>query len=260
MTHGAGNAYHLRISVRIGTVDLPDRVDRERYFRELDFLELSALFAGPLKPSALAKWASVAPKGSIALVAPWVLTHRKPPKATSVWPHDATVGDFRDSAPGRAALAQYGAAIAQLGASHAVFRSPPLFAASAANRATLEKFFSEIATHDALGGAERVWIPDGLWDFRTAIAFAAELGVLCAFDPLVRDPGQPPEIHYDLDVSALYLRVTGLGRSGPLRSERLDDLAMLVEHYEEVPTTIAFESPARWADARNLKKTLGAES
>jgi uncharacterized protein YecE (DUF72 family) len=243
-------------SVRIGTVDLPDRMERARYFKELSLLELSAFYAGPMKPSAVAKWATGCPEGALALVAPWVLTHRKPPKATTMWPHDGTVGDFRDSVPGRAALAQFKLAVEQLHAGYAVFRSPSLFAASAANRDTLKKFFGEVATEDAVG-TTRVWVPDGLWDLRTAIAFANELGVLCAFDPLVRDPGQPPEVHYDLDVSALYLRVAGLGRSGPIRSERLDDLVMLLEHYAELPTAaIAFESPSRWNDARNLKKTL----
>ena len=243
-------------SVRIGTVDLPDRMERAKYFKELSLLELSALYAGPLKPSALAKWAAESPKGAIALVAPWVLTHRKPPKATTMWRHDATVGDFRDSIPGREALDQLKLAVDQLAAGYVVFRSPSLFAASAANRDALKKFFGEIATAEAVG-TTRVWVPDGLWDLRTAIAFANELGVLCAFDPLVRDPGQPPEVHYDLDVTALYLRIAGLGRSGPLRSERLDDLVMLLEHYAELPTAaIAFESPSRWNDARNLKKTL----
>ncbi|MDX2088525.1 MAG: DUF72 domain-containing protein [Kofleriaceae bacterium] len=240
---------------RIGTVDIPARTDRARYFRELDFLELSALFAGPLKPSALASWAAIAPKGSLALVAPYVLTHRKPPKAAKLWPSDPTTGDFRDSAPGRVALAQLRAAVDQLGASHVVFKSPPLFAASAANRDTLKKFFGEIATEETVG-APRVWVPDGLWDLRTAIAFAAEIDVICAWDPLVRDPGQPPEVHYDLDVSELYLRIAGLGRTGPLRSERQDDLLMLLESYEDAPATIAFESPERWKDARNLKKSL----
>lgn len=231
-------------------------MERDRYFRECSLLELSALHAGPLKPSSLAKWAKESPEGAIALVAPWVLTHRKPPKATTLWPHDATVGDFRDSAPGRAALAQLKIAAQQLKAGYVVFRSPALFAASAANRDTLKKFFGEIATEEAVG-TTRVWVPDGLWDLRTAIAFANEIGVVCAFDPLVRDPGQPPEVHYDLDVSELYLRVTGLGRAGALRSERLDDLVMLLEHYAELPrAAIAFESPSRWADARNLKRTL----
>lgn len=242
---------------RIGTVDIPDRTERERYFAELSYLELSALFAGPLKPGALAKWADVAPKGTVGLVAPWVFTHRRPPEATRLWRHDGTAGDFRDTAPARDALGPFRAAIDTLGAVHAVFRSPPLFAPSAANRDRLRAFFGELATEGAIG-ASRVWIPDGLWEPRAAAAFAAELGVLCALDPLVREPGQPPDLYYDLEVPALYLRISGLGRAGALRSEPLEDLAELVEHYEDRPITIAFESPSRWQDARNLKKLLGS--
>jgi uncharacterized protein YecE (DUF72 family) len=245
---------------RIGTVDIPDRTERERYFAELSYLELSALFAGPLKPAALAKWADVAPKGAIGLVAPWVFSHRRAPEAQRLWRHDATAGDFRDSAPARDALGPFRAAIDALGAVHAVFRSPPLFAPSAVNRDRLRAFFGELATEEAIG-TSRVWIPDGLWEPRAAAAFATELGVLCALDPLVREPGQPPDIYYDLEVPALYLRISGLGRSGPLRSEQQEDLAALVEHYEDRSITIAFESPSRWQDARNLKKLLeGAQA
>jgi uncharacterized protein YecE (DUF72 family) len=240
---------------RIGTVDIPDRTERERYFAEFSYLELSALFAGPLKPGALAKWATVAPRGTVGLVAPWVFSHRHPPEATRLWRHDGSAGDFRDSAPARAALGPFRAAIDTLGAVHAVFRSPPLFAPSAANRDRLRAFFGEIATGDAIG-TSRVWIPDGLWDPRAAATFAAELDVLCAQDPRVREPGQPPDLYFDLEVPALYLRISGLGRAGPLRSEQLEDLAELVEHYEDRTITIAFESVARWKDARNLKKLL----
>jgi len=241
--------------MRIGTVDLPERLERERYFRELSFLELSLLFAGPQRPAVIAKWAEVAPKGSIGLAAPFVLTHRQPPSGPKLWEHDATSGDFRDSGPGRVALARLREAVDQLGAACVVFRSPPLFAASAANREQLRTFFGELATAEAVG-AERVWVPDGLWDPRTAITFAKEINVTCAIDPLVRDPGQPPEVYYDLEVDSLYLRVSGLGRSGPIRNERQEDLVALLEHYEDLPITIAFDSPSRWQDARNLKKLL----
>jgi hypothetical protein len=245
---------------RIGTVDIPDRTERERYFAELSYLELSALFAGPLKPGALAKWAQVAPKGTVGLVAPWVFTHRRAPEASRLWRHDATAGDFRDSAPARDALGPFRAAIDALGAVHAIFRSPPLFAPSQVNRDRLRAFFGEVATKEAIG-TSRVWIPDGLWEPRSAATFAAELGVLCALDPLVREPGQPPDLYFDLEVPALYLRILGLGRSGALRSEQQEDLAELIEHYSEAGSvssiTIAFESPSRWKDARNLKKLLG---
>lgn len=243
------------MSFRIGTVDIPERVERGRYFRELSYLELSALFAGPVKPGAIAKWNDFAPAGSIGLVAPAVLTHRQPPKSAKPWPHDATTGDFRDSVPGRAALVQLAEATQALQAPFAIFRSPPLFAPSQANRDRLAAFFREVATAEAVG-TRRVWVPDGLWETRTAVKFAHELGVICAFDPLVRAPDVPPEVHHDLELDELYLRIAGLGRSGPIRSEKLEDLLELLMVYAGTPTTIVFESPARWADARNLKRLL----
>jgi uncharacterized protein YecE (DUF72 family) len=241
--------------VRIGTVDIPERIDRSHYFRALPYLELSAVFAGPLKAGALARWKEVAPANAVGLVAPWVLTQRKPPKASRLWHHDATVGDFRSSAHGRSALAAFREVVTAITASHALFRSPPLFAPSTANRDQLKQFFGELATEESVG-TKRVWIPDGLWEPRVAVRFANELGVICAIDPLVHDPNTPAEVYEDLEADSLYFRIAGLGRSGPIRSEKLDDLAGLVEHYQEVDLTIAFASPARWQDARNFQKLL----
>lgn len=244
-------------TVRIGTVDLPERIDRERYFRELPYLELSALFASPLKAAALAKWHAAAPAHSLGLVAPWVLTQRKPPRSERQWHHDATVGDFRDSAHGRSALIAFREAVTALTACHAVFRSPPQFAPSSANRDQLKHFFTEVASAEAVG-TSRVWVPDGLWEPRAAVKFAGELGVTCAIDPLVYDPTTPAEVYEDLEAESLYFQITGLGRTGPVRSEKLDDLAALIEHYldQNVALTVAFASPARWADARNFQRLL----
>ncbi|HEX7843681.1 MAG TPA: hypothetical protein VF469_39680 [Kofleriaceae bacterium] len=241
--------------VRIGTVDIPERIERARYLQELSYLELSALFTGPLKAASLARWQELAAPGSLGLVAPWVLTHRKPPRGDRLWHHDASVGDFRDSRYGREALAMFREAATALAAVHAIFPSPPLFAPSTANREQLQRFFAEVATEEAVG-APRVWIPDGLWEPRAAVGFATEIGVTCAIDPLVHDPNRPAEVYEDLEAPALYFRITGLGRSAPIRSEQLEDLAALVEHYEDIALTLAFASPARWQDARNFKKLL----
>ena len=241
--------------VRIGTVDIPERIERSRYFAELPYLELSALHNGPLKAGILAKWHEAAPVGALGLVAPWVLTQRKPPKAERLWHHDATVGDFRDSALGRSALVAFREAVKTVSASRAIFPSPALFAPSTANRDQLKRFFGEVATEETVGAA-RVWIPDGLWEARSAVRFATEIGVTCAIDPLVYDPNTPAEVYEDLEAASLYFRIVGLGRSGPIRSEKLEDLAALVEHYESIDLTVAFASPARWPDARNFKKLL----
>jgi uncharacterized protein YecE (DUF72 family) len=242
-------------ALRIGTVDIPARVERERYFAELTYLELSVLFAGPAKPSVLAKWAEAAPKNVIGLVAPFPLTHRKPPSGTKLWPHDGSTGEFRDSPVARETLAPLRDAAAQLGAQCVVFRSPDSFSPSAANRDLLKRFFGEIAVMET----RRVWVPGGLWNVRSAVKLASELGVTCAFDPMVREPGEPPEIHYDLEADSLYLRIEAAGRSGTMRAEKLDELADLVMSYEDRELTVVFASPERWADARNFKKLLDAD-
>ena len=245
---------------RIGTVDIPPRVERAHYFRELSYLELSVLFSGPLKGPSIAKWRGTAPPRTLGLLAPWVLTHRQPPPGAT-WPSDATVGDFRDSEPGRTALAALRETVTALTAVHVVFRSPSLFGPSVANRDQLTRFFAEVATPDAVGGAARVWLPDGLWEPRAAVRFASEIGVTCALDPLVHDPNRPDELYEDLEATSLYFRLDGLGRAGPIRTEQLEDLATLVEHYQDIDLTLAFSSPARWQDARNFKKLLaGAAS
>lgn len=139
-----------------------------------------------------------------------------------------------------------------------IFRSPETFSPSAANREVLRKFFAEVVPAELIT-VERVWLPGGLWEVRSAAKFASELGVTLAFDPLVREPGEPPEIHRDLELSALYLRPEG-ARAGTIRNERLEDLVELMEHYETLDVTVAFASPERWQDARNLLKMLrGAE-
>jgi len=242
-------------AIRIGTVDVPARVDRDRYFRELSYLELSLLFAGPVKPAVLAKWINVAPPKSIGLVAPFPLTQRKPPAGTRLWTHDASTGDFRISDTARTVLAPLRDAVTTLAARYVVFRSSESFSPSAANRDLLRRFFGELATPEAIG-TSRVWVPGGLWEPRAAAAFANELGVTCALDPLVRAPGEMHDPFEGLEASSLYFRIEGAGRAGPMRSERLEDLAALLESYAGIPITVSFASPERWADARNLQKLL----
>jgi uncharacterized protein YecE (DUF72 family) len=242
-------------AIRIGTVDVPARIERDRYFRELSYLELSVLFAGPVNKGALAKWAEVAPPKSIGLVAPFTLTHRKPPPGAKLWPYDASTGDFRVSDVSRASLQPLREAVAAVNAGSVVFRSPDTFSASAASRDQLKRFFAEVATAEAIE-VERVWVPGGLWEPRTAQTFANEVGVTCALDPLVRAPGDLVDPYEELEAESLYFRIENAGRAGAMRQERLEDLAALLESYADRPVTVVFASPERWQDARNFKKLL----
>ena len=136
-----------------------------------------------------------------------------------------------------------------------MFRSADTFSPSAANRDALTRFFAALATPDALG-TERVWVPGGLWEPRAAVKFASELGVVCAIDPLVQAPGDQADPLDDLEADSLYFRVESAGRAGTIRNERLEDLAALLEGYEDRSVTVVFASPERWQDARNFKKLL----
>lgn len=236
-------------------MDVPQRVERERYFRELSYLELTALFAGPVKPAVLAKWNEVAPPGAIGLVAPFSLTHRKAPSGTKLWPHDASTGDFRVGPLAKDAIAQLREAVDAVSARYVVFRSPESFSPSAANRDQLRRFFAELAAQEAVG-AERVWVPGGLWEPRAATKLAGELELTCALDPMVRAPGELVDPYEGLEADSLYFRIESAGRAGQIRSERLEDLAALIESYADRSLTIAFASPERWHDARNFKKLL----
>lgn len=186
------------------------------------------------------------------------MTHRKAPSGSKLWPTDAGSGDFRIGDAARATIEPLRDAIKTTNARSVIFRSAESFSPSASNRDSLRKFFAELAPAETIG-VERVWLPGGLWEVRSAAKLASEIGVTLAFDPLVRAPDEPAEVHYDLGLSALYLRPEGAGRAGTIRNERLEDLIMLMEHYEDLAVTVSFASPERWNDARNLMKLLRGE-
>ena len=196
-------------TLHVGCVDLPHGVGWDRYFSRLSYVETSALTRGPLRVAVTNKWRAAAPApGSFGVVAP---------------PIEAGLGTLVDTA--RA-----------LEASAVVFRTPPMFSPSAANRDLLRKFFTETAPADAFGDAARVWQPDGLWELPTALKLAQELEVVLGADPFAKDPTtDPPDLYATLDLPAVYFRVTGLGHGGrKLSSSQMDELHEVVEAYERV--------------------------
>jgi hypothetical protein len=217
--------------VCVGTVDVPERVDRTRYFEQLDYLELTLLARGEVTPKTRDRWAASCPRNVVGLV---VSTEFRTLPVTLV------------------------ADVTAFGATCVVFPSPPLFSPSQAHRDRLKAFFHEIASVEHVT-TSRVWVPDGLWEPRDAVKLATELGVACAFDPLVRAPGTPPEIYDELDATDLYFRVEAPHRPETLGSEQLEELALLVEHYEARSVSrirVAFATRNRWRDALAFRKLI----
>ncbi len=218
--------------VCVGTVDLPERVDRARYFAELDYLELNLLARAEVTPKTRDRWAASCPRGVVGLV---------------------VGGDLR------ALPVTLADDVKAFGASCVVFPSPAMFSPSQAHRDRLKTFFNDVASAERIS-TDRVWIPDGLWEPRAAVKLATELGVACAFDPLVREPGMPPEVYEELDAPTMYFRVEAPHRPDALGDEQLEDLALLVEHYEARSVSrvrVAFATRNRWRDARAFRKLVG---
>jgi uncharacterized protein YecE (DUF72 family) len=238
------------MAFRVGTVDLPARAGWDRYFGSLSFLEISGLFAAPVKTATLSRWRAAAPARSLGLVAPWPVTHRRPPAGPRGWASDAWSGEFRDGAAAREAVAALAAAAQRLEAAAVVFHAPADHSPSSANRDHMRRFFTEVAPAEAFGGADRVWIPGGLWEPEVALELGGQLGVLVAVDPFVRAPERPlPPLP-----SRVYLRPSGLGRAGVLSADRLDELLALVVGADDA--YVAFATSERLKDAVNFAKLV----
>ncbi len=234
--------YEPRIAV--GCAELPPGMNRAAYFRKLHFLEMRLPGDDLPAPRVAERWRADAGDGELALVAPRALSSFH--QSANAAELDASVARFAETA-------------AHAGAAAVVFATPPDLSPSSAHRDHLRHFFTDVASparfagNDGTGGAIRVWQPDGLWRPHVAAAFAAELGIVAAIDPLAGNPledGIP-----DAPDDVAYARVTGMGRPGqPLGA---DDLAQLADWAAASRRAfIAFATPSRLKDAIALARSL----
>jgi uncharacterized protein YecE (DUF72 family) len=222
----------------VGCADLPHGIGWERYFARLSFVETSVLTRNPARPSVLARWRAAAPgPGCFALVAPEITTD--------------PVGILRG-------LPAYLEAARALEAGVLLVRTSPAFTPSATHRDVLRRLFGEVLTAEAAGGAVRVWLPEGLWDTRTAVTLAREVGVGFGCDPSLRDQTrEPPDFYATLEIPDVYFRVTGLGRgTRTLPSSTLDELAETVAAYPRA--WVVFATVDAMADATRFQRLTGA--
>jgi hypothetical protein len=223
--------------VHVGCADLPHGVGWDRYFSKLGFVETSVLTRNNARPSVLAKWRAAAPgPGAFGVIAPEITSN--------------PLGVARG-------IDQVVIALRALEAGALVFRTPPSFTPSAGNRDLLRRLFAEVVTPEVTGAAVRVWQPDGLWDTRTAVKLATELGVVFGCDPLIRDQTRdPPDFFATLDVPDVYFRVTGLGRGGRrLASSQVDELVEITGAYERA--WVVFATVDSLSDAIRFQRMTG---
>jgi uncharacterized protein YecE (DUF72 family) len=237
--------------VIVGCAGLPRGLGWPRYFQRLPYLELGALLAGPVRSTVLRRWRAAAPsKGAFGVVAPSLITHTPGPRGFGPrgWPVPAgrpnDVGGFRATEPVASAHAAHLVALELLDAAAAVYRTPPDFSPSTANREAMRRFFSEVMTPEVAGGRLRVWHPSGLWEPPVAHAFAQELGVLCALDPLGADPTNDHAAWWaELSGDDAYFSIGGLGRGRRTPPDRLEELAEIASRFHRAWVVFATSEP-----------------
>jgi uncharacterized protein YecE (DUF72 family) len=217
--------------VLIGCAGMPPGLHRNRYFNKLDFIETSETQRGLPKPAVLKKWRrdSAAWFGLVAPVAD--------PRTTD--------------ASQLAALAE---ATRLLDAPSVLFRTPPDLTPSSENRAHIQRFFTEVASQELFGSAQRIWEPQGLWETEEATELCSTLATICACDPITNDPLAPgSEFFASLPGNKAYFRISGLGRpQSALDEYGLEALLEVAQGYERC--WLVFDTVAKFKDATNCRK------
>lgn len=204
--------------------------------------------------------------GAFGVVAPATITHPPGPRGYGPrgWPvppdklHEA--GAFRATEVVRRGVSDLLAACESLDAGVVVFRTPPDFSPSQANRDAMRRFFGEDAPAERFAGRTRVWVPSGLWEPPAAHAFARELGVLCGLDPLGADPERRLVPFWDsLGGEDAYFVVSGIGRARRRTSnDNLEQLAEIALRHDR--TWVVFATVEPFPDAIRFAKLVGSPS
>lgn len=223
--------------ISVGCSELPERVSRESYFRQLSLLESTAFTKTPPSTKTIKGWRKKSPEhAAFTLVAPPALID---PDSKN----DKLATDFFDASQ-------------KLITEAVVFRSGDLFSPSASNRDYIKSFFKNIADSKVLA-SQPVWIPGGLWDLETAMKLVEELDVVLAFDPLANDAlGENIDVHARLLVGKpAYLRIGQLGHTrSRFEPQQLEELAERLQFVDKA--WVIFHHKGKFSDSVSFQKLL----
>ena len=230
--------YEARIAV--GCAELPPGMNRAAYFRKLHFLEMRLPGDDLPAPRVAERWRATPARAS-SRWSPGALSSFHQPRTRRA--RCVRRALRRDCRPRR----RRGGGVrhpAKPSPLERESRSPPPLLHRVASRAIRRR--DDTAGESGVA-ARRTVAP------HVAAAFAAELGIVAAIDPLAGDPledGIP-----DAPDHVAYARVTGMGRPG--RPLGADDLAQLADWAAASRRAfIAFATPSRIKDAIALARSL----
>ncbi|MEZ4380239.1 MAG: hypothetical protein R3A79_02750 [Nannocystaceae bacterium] len=133
-----------------------------------------------------------------------------------------------------------------LEAKQLVLRTPASFTPSSLYRQRLREFAAERVVE----GFELVWEAEGLWEPKTTLPVARELG-LTTIIPAVDGTGRP----FKGSLERRWLRVDGAGATTRMRPALAEALLLAIDERDE-PATILFGGPRGYANLRAFAKTV----
>jgi uncharacterized protein YecE (DUF72 family) len=213
-----------------------ERAPGPRYVARLRFAEI-ALRAPLPRAATLHRWRATLPEGfALALVAP---------KSSVV----SAKGPLRFDDALEAGFAWLCDAAEALAAQFVVIPTPASLTTGQRDRELLAAYVERLRAR----APERtvVWSPTGLWEPDSAQAFAARLGIVCAFDPLESPAPSVP---------VAYARLAAIGGRQRFSDPILRDLVDILDASDAGDIYVAIASPQSFQQATRLAQIANSST
>jgi uncharacterized protein YecE (DUF72 family) len=227
-------------TIRVGTIGYP--VKKQLVHDSVDVVELTEAQAAPPNLSTAKRWKKEASNRLAFTVQLPRYLYESLPANMPLGGKPEAYGVFQTSRENLGLFDKTMKFADAMEADTIVLLTPPEFTPTQANREALTEFLQTAKWH----GRDIVWEPRGPWEYEQAAAFAGDLGMILAVDPLRDPPSSGAAAYFRLGPFA----VMG-SRVGIYDLERLAEAAAPFER-----VTCVFATPHALDDARNLKKVL----
>lgn len=228
-------------------------VARERYFRELEAVELEDCFYKPPRPATAEAWRAEAPEGFQFFLKAWqLITHPSdsPGYAKLGRAYDAKrlaqCGHFKPTEEVARAWEATAALARTLKARAVLFTTPASFYPNANLLRDFYAFFKSIRR----GEFALAWEPKGPWEDDVVRRVCRDLDLVHASDPLRREPLSGVWRYYRLHGAYLGRRID---YSHGFTEGELAKVAALAKGS---PSYVFLSNKSKWDDARRLKRAV----
>jgi uncharacterized protein YecE (DUF72 family) len=211
----------------VGCAGFP--VPATRFFKEFSFVEIQETHVAAPGIGTVRRWRREAPPGfEFAMLAP----------------REIGLEGFRDGKVTETALKNLLAVGKELGATTAVFVSPPELGSSRAAKATVKEFLLTVRKKfDRV-----VWEAPASWEIKDAEATAAGSGALVARDPLLHGLSKGETAYYRLAGPA--------GHKSRYEDPAIEKLAALAKSAKHKAVHYVFTNVDMYSDGKRFKKAM----